>query len=145
MEFGIFIQGYLPGPAAHIPAAERVAGSHEVATVGIHDTASTKAVAPGHPPIWVACGNPATVRTAGEQLQRYEATGVDEVVFGMPVDMTRDEALECIETFGRSVIPEYDRDPVHRTDRMRATASPTFGCFAHEPPAIDTVMTARGA
>ena len=67
----------------------------------------------------VLCGNPEEVC---EQLRLYEATGVDQVTFGMPNDMTTDDALECIETFGKHVIPEYDRDPVHRTDRMRATA-----------------------
>jgi alkanesulfonate monooxygenase SsuD/methylene tetrahydromethanopterin reductase-like flavin-dependent oxidoreductase (luciferase family) len=92
----------------------------------------------------VLCGNPDEVC---QQLKTYEATGVDQVVFGMPNDMSTEDALECIETFGKYVIPEYDRDPVHRTDRMRATATPKFGPFEHEPPVIETIHTRapRGA
>jgi hypothetical protein len=40
-------------------------------------------------------------------------------VFGFPNDLEHDEALECIEVFGKLVIPEFDRDPVHRTARAR--------------------------
>jgi len=86
----------------------------------------------------VLCGNPDEVC---EQLKTYEATGVDQVVFGMPNDMSTEDALECIETFGKHVIPEYDRDPVHRTDHMRALATPKFGPFEHEPPVIETIHT----
>jgi alkanesulfonate monooxygenase SsuD/methylene tetrahydromethanopterin reductase-like flavin-dependent oxidoreductase (luciferase family) len=65
------------------------------------------------------CGTPDEVC---EQLKAYEATGVDQVVFGFPNDLAHEEALECIELFGTRVIPEFDRDPVHSTDRYRATA-----------------------
>ena len=30
-----------------------------------------------------------------------------------------DDALELIETFGTQVIPEFDKDPVHSTQRQR--------------------------
>ncbi len=53
------------------------------------------------------------------QLVAYEQTGVDQVVFGFPNDLAHDEALECIELFGERVIPKFDKDPVHRTTRMR--------------------------
>ena len=33
--------------------------------------------------------------------------------------MPRDVAIETIELFGRDVLPEFDRDPVHRTTRQR--------------------------
>jgi alkanesulfonate monooxygenase SsuD/methylene tetrahydromethanopterin reductase-like flavin-dependent oxidoreductase (luciferase family) len=65
------------------------------------------------------CGRPEEVV---EQLKAYEETGVDQVVFGVPNDLSHDEALECIETFGTQVIPEFDRDPVHSTDRYRDSA-----------------------
>jgi hypothetical protein len=90
----------------------------------------------------VLCGNPEEVC---EQLKTYEATGVDQVVFGMPNDMNTEDALECIETFGKYVIPEYDRDPVHRTDHMRATATPKYAPFEHEPPVIETIHTRTGS
>jgi len=50
----------------------------------------------------------------------YEAAGADQVVFGLlSSTMPRDIAVETIETFGRHVLPEFDRDPVHRTTRQR--------------------------
>jgi alkanesulfonate monooxygenase SsuD/methylene tetrahydromethanopterin reductase-like flavin-dependent oxidoreductase (luciferase family) len=65
------------------------------------------------------CGTPEQIC---EQLKIYETTGVDQVAFGFPNDLSHDEALECIELFGREVIPEFDKDPVHSTDHYRATA-----------------------
>jgi alkanesulfonate monooxygenase SsuD/methylene tetrahydromethanopterin reductase-like flavin-dependent oxidoreductase (luciferase family) len=65
------------------------------------------------------CGNPEEVV---QQLGAYEETGVDQVVFGFPNDLSHDEALECIELFGTHVIPEFDHDPVHSTTRYRQAA-----------------------
>jgi alkanesulfonate monooxygenase SsuD/methylene tetrahydromethanopterin reductase-like flavin-dependent oxidoreductase (luciferase family) len=62
------------------------------------------------------CGEPEEVV---DQLRAYERTGVDQVVFGFPNDLHHEEALECIEVFGKFVIPEFDNDPVHRTARAR--------------------------
>lgn len=67
----------------------------------------------------ILCGNPAEV---AEQVKAYEETGVDQVVFGMPADLAHEEALEIIETFGKKVIGEFDKDPVHRTTHQRAAA-----------------------
>ena len=36
-------------------------------------------------------------------------------------DLHHDEILEMLELFGDKVIPEHDKDPVHSTDRYRAT------------------------
>ena len=33
--------------------------------------------------------------------------------------MDRDLAVEVIDTFGTHVLPQFDRDPVHRTTRLR--------------------------
>jgi alkanesulfonate monooxygenase SsuD/methylene tetrahydromethanopterin reductase-like flavin-dependent oxidoreductase (luciferase family) len=65
------------------------------------------------------CGTPEEV--AG-QLESYHKTGVDQVVFGFPSDLHYDEAEECIELFGKYVIPEWDKDPVHSTTRYRQQA-----------------------
>jgi alkanesulfonate monooxygenase SsuD/methylene tetrahydromethanopterin reductase-like flavin-dependent oxidoreductase (luciferase family) len=65
------------------------------------------------------CGNPEEVC---EQLEVYERTGVDQVAFGFPNDLTHEQALECIELFGTQVIPEFDRDPLHSTARYRQAA-----------------------
>jgi len=84
------------------------------------------------------CGTPEEV---AEQLARYADTGVDQLVFGMPNNLTHDEAIECLEVFGDEVIPEWDRDPEHRTAKMRATAQPKFGAFENEPAPIETIFT----
>lgn len=64
------------------------------------------------------CGTPDEV---AEQLQHYDRTGVDQLVFGFPNNFLPGEAEECIELFGEEVIPQYDKDPVHRTTRFRET------------------------
>jgi alkanesulfonate monooxygenase SsuD/methylene tetrahydromethanopterin reductase-like flavin-dependent oxidoreductase (luciferase family) len=53
-------------------------------------------------------------------LERYEAAGVDQVVFGLlSSTMSRELAVEVIDTFGTHVLPHFDKDPVHRTTRLR--------------------------
>ena len=67
----------------------------------------------------------ATRRTARPTRSRsrsakYDDAGVDQVVFGLlSSTMTREVAVETIETFGTHVLPQFDRDPVHRTTRLR--------------------------
>ena len=64
-----------------------------------------------------AYGSPEEVAVA---LQKYEAAGVDQVVFGLlSSSMKRDLAVEIIDTFGTHVLPQFDKDPVHRTTRQR--------------------------
>jgi hypothetical protein len=36
--------------------------------------------------------------------------------------MTYETAVQSLELFGREVIPRFDKDPVHRTTRMREAA-----------------------
>jgi alkanesulfonate monooxygenase SsuD/methylene tetrahydromethanopterin reductase-like flavin-dependent oxidoreductase (luciferase family) len=62
------------------------------------------------------CGTPDEVC---EQLVAYEKTGVDQLVFGFPNNLTMDEARETIELFGEKVIPQFDKDRMHRTTRFR--------------------------
>jgi alkanesulfonate monooxygenase SsuD/methylene tetrahydromethanopterin reductase-like flavin-dependent oxidoreductase (luciferase family) len=62
-------------------------------------------------------GDPEEVATA---MDVYERIGADQVVFGMlsskvPIEI----AEEAIETFGKHVLPRYDKDPVHRSTRHR--------------------------
>jgi alkanesulfonate monooxygenase SsuD/methylene tetrahydromethanopterin reductase-like flavin-dependent oxidoreductase (luciferase family) len=53
----------------------------------------------------------------------YAAAGVDQVVFGLLSSLIpREVAVEAIETFGAHVLPEFDKDPEHRTNRHRAAA-----------------------
>ena len=64
-----------------------------------------------------AYGTPDEVAAA---LEKYEAAGADQVVFGLlSSTMPRELAVETIETFGKHVLPQFDTDPVHRTTRLR--------------------------
>jgi alkanesulfonate monooxygenase SsuD/methylene tetrahydromethanopterin reductase-like flavin-dependent oxidoreductase (luciferase family) len=64
-----------------------------------------------------------TPEEVGRTAEAYAAAGVDQVVFGLlSSTISRDLALEAIETFGTHVLPEFDRDPVHSTTRQRERA-----------------------
>jgi alkanesulfonate monooxygenase SsuD/methylene tetrahydromethanopterin reductase-like flavin-dependent oxidoreductase (luciferase family) len=67
-----------------------------------------------------AFGSPEEV---ARTMRGYEAAGVDQVVFGLlSSTISRELAAETIEVFGTAVLPELDRDPVHRTVRQREAA-----------------------
>ena len=70
---------------------------------------------------YMLVGNPEEV---SEQLESYKSVGCDQLVFGMPQDLHKDEILELLETFGDQVIREHDPDPVHSTDKYRADRGP---------------------
>ena len=65
------------------------------------------------------CGSPDEVI---KQVEVYSKVGSDQLVFGVPVNMPHEDALESIETFGKYVIPHFDKDPIHRTTRYREAA-----------------------
>lgn len=71
------------------------------------------------------CGDPAEVI---EQVRKIEAMGVDQLMFTVPYELDQETALEVLDTFGRYVIPEFDKDPVHRTTRFREEST------RHLPP-----------
>ena len=65
------------------------------------------------------CGTP---DLALRQAKKWEATGADQLVFGIgpaPIEDT----LEMIRLMGEHVIPKIDTDPVHRTTRFRDAAA----------------------
>ena len=69
---------------------------------------------------YLLCGNPEQVL---DQIAKYQDVGCDQLVFGIPNEgFEHDEVLEMLELFGSKVIPEFDKDPEHRTAKMRATA-----------------------
>jgi alkanesulfonate monooxygenase SsuD/methylene tetrahydromethanopterin reductase-like flavin-dependent oxidoreductase (luciferase family) len=69
----------------------------------------------------MAYGTPDEVATT---IAKYEAAGVDQLVFGLlSSSMDRALAVETVEVFGRQVLPQFDKDPVHRTTRQREAAS----------------------
>lgn len=69
---------------------------------------------------FLLCGDPDEVL---EQVKGYESIGADQIVFGLPVDMPFDAAVESIRLFGKHVIPKLDPDPTHRTTRFREAAA----------------------
>ncbi len=69
---------------------------------------------------YLICGSP---DECAEQIARLQDTHIDQLVFGLPVNLPFDQAQETIELFGDRVIPQFDTDPVHRTTRAREAAS----------------------
>jgi hypothetical protein len=70
-------------------------------------------IAAGH----VVIGTPEECDRA---TKAYADAGADQLVFGMlSTTMPIEIAEEAIETYGRHIIPTYDRDPVHSTTRQR--------------------------
>ena len=53
-------------------------------------------------------------------VKGYADIGADQLVFGMlSTTMPIEVCTEALETFGRHVIPEYDKEPTHSTTRQR--------------------------
>jgi alkanesulfonate monooxygenase SsuD/methylene tetrahydromethanopterin reductase-like flavin-dependent oxidoreductase (luciferase family) len=69
---------------------------------------------------YLLCGSPDEVL---KQVKSYEDVGADQIVFGLPVDMPFDVAMESIRLFGEHVIPKLDPDPIHRTTKFREAAA----------------------
>jgi alkanesulfonate monooxygenase SsuD/methylene tetrahydromethanopterin reductase-like flavin-dependent oxidoreductase (luciferase family) len=53
-------------------------------------------------------------------IKMYEAIGVDQLIYA-PLTLSLDQkyVIQSIETFGKHVLPKFDKDPVHRTTRQR--------------------------
>ncbi|MFM7142821.1 MAG: LLM class flavin-dependent oxidoreductase, partial [Alphaproteobacteria bacterium] len=56
-------------------------------------------------------------------IQKYEDLGVDQLIYA-PLTMVMDQelVLKSVETFGKHVLPRFDKDPVHSTTRLRQAA-----------------------
>jgi alkanesulfonate monooxygenase SsuD/methylene tetrahydromethanopterin reductase-like flavin-dependent oxidoreductase (luciferase family) len=57
-------------------------------------------------------------------IQMYADIGVDQLIYS-PLTLTMDQklVLASIETFGKHVLPKFDKDPMHSTTRQREAAS----------------------
>jgi alkanesulfonate monooxygenase SsuD/methylene tetrahydromethanopterin reductase-like flavin-dependent oxidoreductase (luciferase family) len=65
----------------------------------------------------IAVGDPEEVTKA---IQRFADIGADQLSFGMlSSSMTGETCNEAIATFGKHVLPQFDKDPVHSTTRQR--------------------------
>jgi alkanesulfonate monooxygenase SsuD/methylene tetrahydromethanopterin reductase-like flavin-dependent oxidoreductase (luciferase family) len=81
---------------------------------------------------YMLCGTPDEVC---EQVVAYQSVGCDQLVFGVPDEgYSHEETLEQIEMFGKYVIPEFDKDPVHSTTRYRQSAKRLYNDFNHPLP-----------
>ena len=68
----------------------------------------------------VAVGTPDEVNKA---IERYVATGADQLSFGMlSSSMSIESCEEAVETFGKHLLPTFDKDPEHRTTKQRLAA-----------------------
>jgi alkanesulfonate monooxygenase SsuD/methylene tetrahydromethanopterin reductase-like flavin-dependent oxidoreductase (luciferase family) len=53
-------------------------------------------------------------------VEMYEEAGVDQLIYApLTLSLEQKYVLESIETFGKHVLPKFDRDPVHRSRRLR--------------------------
>jgi alkanesulfonate monooxygenase SsuD/methylene tetrahydromethanopterin reductase-like flavin-dependent oxidoreductase (luciferase family) len=65
----------------------------------------------------VCVGTPDEVN---KSVQGYVDAGADQLAFGMlSTTMPIEVAVEAVETFGKHVLPNYDKDPVHSTQHQR--------------------------
>src|ERR1700733_14345371 len=68
----------------------------------------------------VAVGTPDEVNKA---IERYVATGADQLSFGMlSSSMSIESCEEAVETFGKHLLPAFDKDPEHSTTKQRLAA-----------------------
>jgi alkanesulfonate monooxygenase SsuD/methylene tetrahydromethanopterin reductase-like flavin-dependent oxidoreductase (luciferase family) len=65
---------------------------------------------------YLLCGDPDEVV---EQVARYQDLGIDQLVFGMPLDLPHEQAMDTIRLFGEHVIPKFDTSPEFRSDGFR--------------------------
>jgi hypothetical protein len=56
-------------------------------------------------------------------FKRWEAAGVDGVIIGVG-QLGHEHAMEQLRVFGEYIIPAIDKDPVHRTKKLRDAAKP---------------------
>ncbi|HEY1826429.1 MAG TPA: LLM class flavin-dependent oxidoreductase, partial [Acidimicrobiales bacterium] len=69
----------------------------------------------------IAIGSPDEVT---KSIESYAATGADQLSFGMlSTSMPIETCLEAVETFGKHVLPVWDKDPIHSTTKQREAAA----------------------
>ncbi len=67
-------------------------------------------------------GTPDEVEPA---VQKFADAGVDQLVFGMlSTTMSREVACEAVTTFGKHLLPQFDKDPEFSTATQRAAQPP---------------------
>jgi alkanesulfonate monooxygenase SsuD/methylene tetrahydromethanopterin reductase-like flavin-dependent oxidoreductase (luciferase family) len=80
---------------------------------------NTREAIPNHLERGAVLGDP---EDALRQCRRWEEAGADQLVFGLGA-ATQEQSLEMIRLMGEHVIPKIDKEPVHRTTRLREAAA----------------------
>lgn len=73
---------------------------------------------------YLLCGDPDEVL---EQVRRYESVGCDQLVFGVPLNLSWEDTTTTLRLFGEHVIPKLDPEPTHRSSRFRDEAAKKLG------------------
>ena len=59
----------------------------------------------------------------GKAIESFAATGADQLSFGMlSTSMPIEACQEAVETFGKHVLKDFDKDPEHPTTKQRLAA-----------------------
>jgi alkanesulfonate monooxygenase SsuD/methylene tetrahydromethanopterin reductase-like flavin-dependent oxidoreductase (luciferase family) len=65
-----------------------------------------------------------TPEECARNIQQYADIGCDQIIFGILAStQTQQQAHNSVELFGKYVIPQFDKDPVHSTTRHREAAT----------------------
>ncbi len=60
----------------------------------------------------------------GKAIRRWEDIGADQLCFSPTTNnMDQQTIIESMELFGKEVLPQFDKDPVHSTTRYREAAA----------------------
>jgi alkanesulfonate monooxygenase SsuD/methylene tetrahydromethanopterin reductase-like flavin-dependent oxidoreductase (luciferase family) len=106
--------------------------SPEAALAARSETLGAKAAAGDETGLRGAVGTPSQLR---EFLRRYEAAGVDQLIFVLQAGRNRHEdIMESIELFGREVLPEFaERDPAQSAAKAERWAPVVAAALARRP------------
>jgi alkanesulfonate monooxygenase SsuD/methylene tetrahydromethanopterin reductase-like flavin-dependent oxidoreductase (luciferase family) len=64
-----------------------------------------------------------TPEECAKNVQQYADIGCDQIIFGILAStQTQQQARNSVELFGKYVVPQFDKDPVHSTTRHREAA-----------------------
>ncbi len=105
--------------------------SPEAALAKRNETLGAKIAAGDNTGLRGAVGTPDQVR---EFLRRYEAAGVDQIIFVLQAGKNRHEhIMESLEMFGTQILPEFaERDDAHVAERERRFAPIIEAAFARK-------------
>jgi hypothetical protein len=142
MEFAIFLNGYIPGPAAHDTEMQHLSYMREAQYAIFADKHNWKYCWFGEHHGLVEYSQLSApevmIGYVAEQIAAWGDVGMDQLAFGLPIEgLHHEEILACLELFGDKVIPEFDRDRTHSTDSFRATSEPKFGMLSGVLPNFD--------